>query len=160
MNYTPLIDSPWTGMVTPTVIIGTLIAGGIFLAFCYADGEDRTPEFAKKRPKLVWTLTLVPMALIIIGAIVYGNVAESKDQELRVQNLQIIKENLSTKYDMEVDDLTLGELDGADGAGEYFLTSKNESSIASFMAKFDESGEPFIKVDENFTKESVEAMMR
>lgn len=164
MNYTPLIDEAgtikWDNFHEPGIAF-TIMAAVAAMIIVYTL-RDCVP-FVKKHTLMVGILTLIPFAGAAFGVVAFANSAEDKLEAAKVQNLQIMKDNLATKYDMDVDPIVLSDYDRMSrpvGAGMYELVKQEEGTRSAFRVTFEDSGEPFIHVDEVFTKGEVNEMMR
>ena len=164
MNYTPLIDEASTAKWSDfceTAIVLTVVASTIamLVVVCL---RDHVP-FVKKHAVLVSVLTLIPLVGVAFGVVTFANSLEGRLETAKVENLQIMKDNLAAKYDMNVDSIVLPEgglRSTPKGAGDYKLTQREEGTRSTFRVRFEESGEPFIHVSEAFTKSQVNKMMR
>lgn len=163
MNYTPLLDMPGWAELEMIRFMGPIIAVPLWITLmglCFAC-SDIDLQITKKRPFFVMLVIFFVTSAFAIGSIMIGNSVSEKLDARYEQNVQIMKENLTTKYDMKVESLISNEaLNQPKGSDTYFFEAKDEAFIGSFSVKFEESGEPFINVENDFTKEVVEDLMR
>ena len=164
MDYTPLLDMPGWAAFQHINIFGPImvIPLWIFLmCFCF-EGHYFELKLAKKHPFFVPLIVFFITSVFALGSIILGNSISDKLGARYEQNLQIMKDNLATKYDMDTDALISDDFFNQPYGTRkaYIFETKNEASIGTFSVNFEESGEPFINVENDFTKELVEDLMR
>jgi hypothetical protein len=165
MDYTPLIDaSGWYGwaLLPVTILIAAFIAFVLLTTIFSNKTNTERPEFAKKHPKILVSLVLGGVALYSVITVLISITVLNNLDATTEQNLQTAKDNISAKYDMDVSTLEFAASGWIQtgGEGTQSFTVTDEASYSYLSVDFEESGEPFIKVNDIFTKETVESMLR
>lgn len=160
MEYAAIPDGTlWMGF-SAFIVFGGLVALMIG-AFRLCDlWDEKQEKRLQGRSSSAFEVLFASLSLLAVVTIVGTAFGYHRFESLNSKTDSVLKSNLAQKYDISLDGFEVSDDKPAKGAGRYTFRNQDDSSIIKFSAEFSKSGEPFIIVDENLTREDVEEMIR